>query len=72
MATIFSLRARERFAYCQLPIVRVWKFGGSSFTKATKRIVRAGRSRAMRRASASIAATPLALSSAPGASSTVS
>ena len=46
--------------------------GGSSLEKATKRTVRPGASAAKARDSSRSAATPLALSSAPGLPRTVS
>ena len=50
----------------------VWNQGGSSFTKNAKRTVRAGFRAANARARASVAATPLALSLAPGVPTAVS
>ena len=50
----------------------VVNIGGSSFANATRRMVRFGCCSWMRRAIASSAATPLALSSAPGEISTES
>jgi hypothetical protein len=72
MATTFSPRWRDRRAYTRLPMASVWKNGGSSFTNPTKRSVLArGRPRRSR-AISSMAATPVALSLAPGEPNTES
>src|SRR5690606_13766028 len=72
MISMSSPRALASRAYTTLPIRSDKKCGGSSFTKATQRTVRFS-GRAERRRVISIkAATPLALSSAPGDPQTVS
>src|SRR5947207_532695 len=48
IATMFSARLLHSLAYTRLPIFAVQKYGGSSLTKNTKRIVRSGGSRRQR------------------------
>lgn len=72
MAVIFSSRCFDPRADTTLPIQSVSENGCSSFANATKRIVAERGAGASRRESSSRAATPDALSSAPGEPGTLS
>jgi len=72
MAAIRVPARRWARAYTRLPMRLVKKKGGSSLTNAANRTVRSNLNSRRIRASSSSAATPLALSPAPGHPSTES